>query len=195
LRSVFIGEEVDVIKKPNIYQPPDTSRVEALAGSPLAPFTRRALALFIDVIAAALSFALVAVFIMKLDNWIGTNLLKPDLHIEFSFYENWYSLIWLVLYFTLSVYLSNGRTLGKKLLRLRIISQVHERISLFHSFERALGYGASALEAGFGFFQYFIRPDRRTIHDRIAETIVVTAAPKKMTKAKKPLEKSGREEE
>jgi uncharacterized RDD family membrane protein YckC len=44
---------------------------------------------------------------------------------------------------------------------------------MWHSVERALGYGASALEAGFGFLQYFIHPNRRTVHDRIAETIVV----------------------
>jgi len=31
-----------------------------------------------------------------------------------------------------------------------------------------------ALEGGFGFLQYFIHPNRRTVHDRIAETIVVT---------------------
>jgi hypothetical protein len=46
-------------------------------------------------------------------------------------------------------------------------------MSLWHSFERALGYGASALEFGFGFVQYFIHPNRRTVHDRMAETIVI----------------------
>jgi uncharacterized RDD family membrane protein YckC len=39
--------------------------------------------------------------------------------------------------------------------------------------ERALGYGASFLEFGFGFLQYFIDSNRRTVHDRIAETIVI----------------------
>ena len=39
--------------------------------------------------------------------------------------------------------------------------------------ERALGYGASLLEAGSGFFQYLIHPNRQTVHDRIAETVVV----------------------
>lgn len=43
--------------------------------------------------------------------------------------------------------------------------------------ERALGYGASALEGGFRFIQYFIHPNRQTVHDRIAETIVVAEAP------------------
>jgi uncharacterized RDD family membrane protein YckC len=36
-----------------------------------------------------------------------------------------------------------------------------------------LGYGASTLELGFGFIQYFIHPNRQTVHDRIAETIVI----------------------
>jgi uncharacterized RDD family membrane protein YckC len=46
-------------------------------------------------------------------------------------------------------------------------------MTIWHSFERALGYGASVLEFGFGFIQYFIHPNRRTVHDRIAETIVI----------------------
>jgi len=46
-------------------------------------------------------------------------------------------------------------------------------MTFFQSIERALGYGASFLEAGFGFIQFFINPNRRTVHDRIAETIVV----------------------
>ena len=49
----------------------------------------------------------------------------------------------------------------------------HERITLWQSLERGLGYAASALEGGFGFFQYFLHPNHRTVHDRIAETIVL----------------------
>jgi hypothetical protein len=43
------------------------------------------------------------------------------------------------------------------------------------AFDRA---SPSASEAGFGFAQYFIHPNRQTVHDRIAETIVV-ACPRK----------------
>jgi len=56
---------------------------------------------------------------------------------------------------------------------IRVVSTSHERLSLWHSIERALGYAASALEGGFGFAQYFVHPNHRTVHDRIAETIVV----------------------
>ena len=46
-------------------------------------------------------------------------------------------------------------------------------MTFWQSIEQALGYGASILEAGFGIVQFFINPNRRTVHDRIAETIVV----------------------
>jgi hypothetical protein len=51
------------------------------------------------------------------------------------------------------------------------VSIVHHQMGSWHSIERALGYGASAFE--FGFAQYFIHPNRRTVHDRMAETIVI----------------------
>jgi uncharacterized RDD family membrane protein YckC len=59
------------------------------------------------------------------------------------------------------------------LLKIRVVSVTHEHLSVWHSVERSLGYGASILEGGFGFLQYFIHPNRQTVHDRIAETIVI----------------------
>ena len=93
------------------------------------------------------------------------------LMLRLTFFKNWYSVIWWVLYFGLATYFGNGRTPGKRLMGIRVVSLVHERLGLWHSIERTLGYAASALE--FGFAQYFIHPNRRTVHDRIAETIVI----------------------
>jgi uncharacterized RDD family membrane protein YckC len=157
----------------NNYYPPDPSRESVLTGLPLASFPRRALALLLDFLIAGILFVGITVgggiLIQK------TGIISSDEHInlQFTFFKNWYSIVWLVVYFTLSVYLMNGQTIGKKICRIRIVSLVHEHMSLWHSFERSLGYGASALELGFGFFQYFLRTDRRTVHDRIAETIVI----------------------
>ena len=160
------------------FQPSDGTRMAALTGAPLASFTRRAIAFCIDFMAAFLTFLLVLFLAARLGAKL--HLIDPGANINLRFsFGNWYSLIWLVGYFTLSVYLMNGRTLGKIICRIRIVSLTHEHITLWHAFERALGYGASALEAGFGFFQYFIRPDRRTVHDRIAETIVLSEQAKK----------------
>jgi uncharacterized RDD family membrane protein YckC len=78
-----------------------------------------------------------------------------------------------VLYFGLITYCTNGYTLGKRLFRIRIISTNHKHLTLWHSIERSLGYYASSLEFGFGFLQYFIDYNRRTVHDKIAETIVI----------------------
>jgi uncharacterized RDD family membrane protein YckC len=81
-----------------------------------------------------------------------------------------------VLYFGLLLWKGKGRTPGKRMMKIRVVSIVHRHLSLWHSVERALGYGAAALEGGFGFVQYFIHPYRRCVQDRIAETIVVTEA-------------------
>ena len=81
-----------------------------------------------------------------------------------------------VLYFGLLTWKGKGRTPGKRWMKIRVVSIVHRHLSLWHSVERALGYGAAALEGGFGFVQYFIHPYRRCVQDRIAETIVVTEA-------------------
>jgi uncharacterized RDD family membrane protein YckC len=79
-----------------------------------------------------------------------------------------------VLYFGILTWKGKGRTPGKRLLKIRVVSIMHRHLSFWHSVERALGYGAAALEGGFGFVQFFIHPYRRCAQDRLAETIVVT---------------------
>ncbi|MGH9261392.1 MAG: RDD family protein [Acidimicrobiales bacterium] len=93
-------------------------------------------------------------------------LLDQNLLLRFTLFGNWYSIVWLVLYFSLGLSWGKGRTPGKWILGIRVVSLTHERLSFWHALERALGYGASALEAGIG-------QNRQTVHDRIAETIVV----------------------
>lgn len=80
-----------------------------------------------------------------------------------------------VFYFGLISWITNGYTIGKRLLKIRIVATNHKRLTLWHSIERSLGYYASSMEFGFGFLQYFIDYNRRTVHDRIAETIVIKA--------------------
>lgn len=156
-----------------IYQPPRDDISKSLAGRPLASFVRRAIALAIDFLVAGGLFLLVVVGTLVILARTDALSVESDIMLEFTFFKNWYSIMWLVLYFTLSVYFFDGLTIGKRVCGIRIVSLVHHKMTLWHSLERALGYGASMLEAGFGFVQYFIRPDRRTVHDRIAETIVV----------------------
>jgi uncharacterized RDD family membrane protein YckC len=84
-----------------------------------------------------------------------------------------------ILYFALCMYFTNGKTIGKWIARVRVVSIYHHRISFWHCVERALGYGASGLEGGLGFLQIFWNPNRMCLHDRIAETIVIRDKKKK----------------
>jgi len=153
----------------------ETERMKQLEGSPLASFGSRAAAFLIDFVLSALIGTMVAVPVAVLLQRLGW-LHEQDIMLRFNF-KTWYSLLAVVVYFGLATYFGRGKTIGKALLRIRVVSLLRERLSFWHSLERALGYGASALEGGFGFIQYFFHPNHRTTHDRIAETIVV-AEPK-----------------
>jgi uncharacterized RDD family membrane protein YckC len=177
---------------PRAYDPAVSDRRRRLEGLPLASFRRRALALGLDFFVAGVLFLILAYGALVLlteaggaegGGWtwkaiesVTESTVKngeTTRVLRLGFFSNFVSVAWLVLYFGLTLYWGEGRTLGKRLAGIRVLSLDHEKISLWHSIERALAYGASALEAGFGFFQYFLDRNRRTVHDRIAETIVV----------------------
>ena len=154
------------------YDAHETQRMHEVHGAPLASFKARAAAFVIDFLVAFVLFLAVFIFGARLASGLGLLKLETNVNLEFDLNHRC-SILFVVLYFGLSTYLGNGKTPGKWLLGIRVVSLAHERMSLWHSFERALGYGASALEFGFGFIQYFIHPNKRTVLDRIAETIVV----------------------
>ena len=156
--------------KRQVFDPHETARAETLAGVPLASFGSRLAAFGLDFAIAGLFFIpLEMLYQYLLARWHGV---EPHINVNFDFHDL-HSLFFLVIYFGLAVYWGNGQTFGKRLLHIRIVSLVNERMTLWQSFERALGYGASMLEGGFGFIQYFIHHNRCCVHDRIAETIVV----------------------
>lgn len=164
-------------KPARLFNPHSTGRPESLSGAALAPFGRRLAAYAIDITMVMSTYQAVVGFIKA---WIARAGVAEDVyhsahvHVRLEFEETFKLLwvVWLILYFGLIVWRTNGYTLGKRLLRIRILSLTHPRITLWQSIERALGYGASMLEGGFGFFQFFMEPNRRCVHDRIAETIV-----------------------
>jgi hypothetical protein len=53
------------------------------------------------------------------------------------------------------------------------MSLTGERMGLWQSIERGLGYGAAVLEFGLGFLQFFWDRNRMCAQDRLAETIVI----------------------
>jgi uncharacterized RDD family membrane protein YckC len=149
------------------YDPADVHRKHSLKGLPLASFGKRAVAFIIDI-------GIVVMFLSLFDlpDTLQSMYKTGDFKINIDPFHGWELLSFLG-YFGLWTYFGHGQTLGKKLLRIRVVSVTHEHLSLWHSIERSLGYGASILEGGFGFLQYFIHPNRQTVHDRIAETIVI----------------------
>jgi uncharacterized RDD family membrane protein YckC len=159
------------------YRAKETGRMQDLDGLALADFWQRAAAFATDVVLAVLTLMIVA-FLGAIAKWAieGADIHQRRAYV-ISGKDEWGKvLIYLVLpvvYFGLFTFFWNGRTPGKRLFGVRVVSLVHERMSLWHSIERALGYGAAALEFGFGFVQFFIHPNRRTAQDRLAETIVV----------------------
>lgn len=92
-----------------------------------------------------------------------------------------------LLYFALFIYFTNGKTIGKYITRIRVVSLYHHHISFWHCIERSLGYAASTLEAGLGFLQIFWNPNRMCLHDRIAETVVIQEKKKEKKKKQAPL--------
>ena len=165
--------------KAGFFNPHETARAEALAGAPLATFRQRFFAFACDSFLVAVTYIpatmLLEWFIRERlhvqDELYRSALVRVQFDMHLTLEVAW--TLWLVLYFGLFVWKTNGHTPGKRLLRIRVLSLTHQRISLWQSIERALGYGASTLEAGFGFLQYFLYPNHRCVHDRIAETIVV----------------------
>lgn len=158
------------IKSGRVFDPHETARAQSLAGVPLAEFWQRSAAFVID-------FAIVlAICIPAEIAWHYLTLMHahqpPNIRMQFSLREL-EDLVWLVLYSGLSIWWTNGVTVGKRLLRIRVVSLKYPKITLWQGLERALGYGASSLEAGFGFAQFFIHHNRQCVHDRIAETIVI----------------------
>ena len=146
----------------------ETAREDELDGLPLATFNRRAIGFGIDfvlvVLLRKLTVSLWETYVPH--EWERHTLINLPHAIDVVIF---------VVYFCLALYMGNGHTFGKRLMRIRVVSLTHQRISLWQALERSLGYGASFLEGGFGFAQFFTHRNRQCAHDRLAETVVIDA--------------------
>jgi hypothetical protein len=80
---------------------------------------------------------------------------------------------WAALYFTVFTTWWNGRTPGKRLMRLRVVRLSGEPLTWWDSFERYGGYAAGFATGLLGFAQVYWDPNRQAIHDRIGRTVVI----------------------
>ena len=137
----------------------------------LASFRRRANALVLDAALVFTPYVLVmAIEVYEDSAGRGIPAWLPSVTAA-----KWETVALFLAYMTLCTHLTGGETLGKRWQKIRVVPLFKARLGLWQCFERTLGYSASSLEFGFGFVQYFIHPNRQTVHDRIAETVVVNS--------------------
>ena len=148
------------------------ARTESLNGTLLATFPQRLLGYLIDLLIAVILWAPIEVALRLFV------LHEKDVHLVWDFHEVG-NIIVMVLYWGLANYFGNGQTPGKWVARIRIVSLTSERMGLWQSIERGLGYGAAVLELGLGFLQFFWDPNRMCAQDRLAETIVIDVRKRK----------------
>lgn len=154
------------VAPPRRFHMHETARMQALEGLPLAAFWQRALGYFVDFI-----FALI-VWVPLEFSFRRYLLHETNINLKWDFHEPG-NVVVVVLYWAVANYFGNGQTPGKWVARTRAVSLTSERMGLWQSIERALGYGAAILEAGLGFIQFFWDRNRMCAQDRLAETVVV----------------------
>lgn len=89
---------------------------------------------------------------------------------------------WAVFYFTATIAWCHGQTIGKKLLKIKVIQLDGKELSLFAAFSRQGGYGAGIATGLLGFLQILWDPNRQAIQDKVASTVVI-----RLGKDKRPL--------
>ena len=156
--------------KSRSFQPSDPNLLIDLTGFPLASFQRRLAAWMIDIVLVLLVFVGLYLLDLRLNH---TEIYNSDRNIHIELFDHPWGLALVVAYFGLMTRYAGGRTIGKWIFRIHVVSIAHAKLTLWQCVERVLGYGFSSLEGGFGFIQYFLHPNGQTLHDRIAETVVI----------------------
>src|SRR5471032_2569759 len=115
------------------------ARAGSLDGILLAAFWQRLLGYCVDLLAA------VIIWFPLESLWRRFLLHETDIHIVWDFHEAGNTVV-MVPYWGLTNYFGNGQTPGKWVARTRVVSLTGERMGLWQSIERGLGYGAAVLE-------------------------------------------------
>ncbi|MDA9189622.1 RDD family protein [bacterium] len=118
-------------------------------------------------------------FLSKLDvNWTLADFIQVKAHTIVAF-----ALIY-SMYFTLSLFLSNGKTLGKFLFKIQVKTKGRERIDFTTCFLRSLTYLVMTLSSGFLLFVIpFCTKDQRGLPDYFSKSRVSTETDPLKTKA------------
>jgi hypothetical protein len=87
---------------------------------------------------------------------------------------------WAALYMTVFLSWWDGQTVGKRMMRIRVVRLDGEPITWWTAFERAGGYAAGLATGLLGFAQVWWDANRQAIHDRIVGTVVIDDAAEKV---------------
>jgi hypothetical protein len=94
-------------------------------------------------------------------------------HVEATLDEVGASFGWGIVYFSLLPAFWQGQTLGKRLLRLRIVELTGKPITPLRGLKRYGGYAAGMATGGLGFLQVLWEPNRQGLQDKAAHTVVL----------------------
>ena len=147
-------------------EPGERADAQAIAGAVPSGFWIRLLAWFID------SIALIATELAVVAALPGLSLSRYWDGSEFVWFYNEISFFLGIAYYTLAVSLFST-TIGKRLLGLYVLRTDGSRISLPRAFCRYLAYIPSYLLLCIGFLMIGFSGDKRGLHDRICDTVVV----------------------
>lgn len=124
-----------------------------------AEFLTRFAAIFIDGVIISIASSLVSTTSINADNgMIGSS--TPGFLVGGLYYV----LMWTY---------SGGQTLGKKVMKIRVVREDGKPVDLQTSILRYLGYMVSGLVFGLGFLWVLFDARRQGWHDKIAHTLVV----------------------
>lgn len=150
-----------------------------------AGFVSRLLALGIDVALMVVTVLVAHLLWSALANATPATWLLRGVMNTFPAVGQWLTLIGVLIppiislvlvcgYFTF-FFVFSGQTIGKRLMGLRVISNISDRMTFRQAVVRLVGYVLSALPLYFGFLVVLTDDRRRAWHDRLAKTTVIYA--------------------
>ena len=129
---------------------------------------RRVKAFIIDLLViSSVRSIFIFIYLNKIRSFLFLDILK-DIHLLTSFL----TIIIFSGYFICSYYLSNGKTLGKLIFKLRVKSQQNSELKVSECFIRSFGYLFCLLNFFFLFLIPFITRNQKGIPDYISNTYI-----------------------
>jgi uncharacterized RDD family membrane protein YckC len=176
----------------NVQTSPDANlNLQTGPAMPYAPRALRLLAYFLDVIPLVLLVAAVFYFFLGFDEVLRDYLKNqhaPAVRLEFLTQRNRirnYALVVYILYSWLMDASPLQGTIGKLVLRMKVVDGAGDRLTLARSCARNFAKVAAASPCAMGFLPILFRRDRRGLHDLAAGTYVVST-PRLICRAESP---------